>query len=240
MMKMMDSGLKFGRTWVDRIMGKVDKDQGVANAGKVLGIGNDGQVVPVEQSGGGSGSDVTTLHYGPVKTLLANGEKISLKFVTSSIGNAYIPYNANYYTVTEDAVNKTLTVNVLAPTQISASVQLTNGNGIEILPTADYTDYYEIALPQIPVVAMRLTLSDGSSVTAYFDAHFNDPRRVYFRLNKDGTLGGAGTDQIIIDNPRIDRIFSGDKRDWTVICPALTINLRMTAPSPVYALYTLG
>lgn len=48
------NGLKFGRTWVDRIMGKVDKDQGVANAGKVLGIGADGQVVPVEQSGGGS------------------------------------------------------------------------------------------------------------------------------------------------------------------------------------------
>ena len=49
-------GLKFNRTWIDRIMGKVDKNQGVANAGKVLGIGNDGQVVPVEQSGGGSGS----------------------------------------------------------------------------------------------------------------------------------------------------------------------------------------
>ena len=54
-MKFMEEGLRFGRTWVDRIMGKVDKDQGVANAGKVLGIGDDGQVVPVEQSGGGSG-----------------------------------------------------------------------------------------------------------------------------------------------------------------------------------------
>lgn len=45
----------FGKKWIDKILGKVDKDQGVANAGKVLGIGNDGQVVPVEQSGGGSG-----------------------------------------------------------------------------------------------------------------------------------------------------------------------------------------
>ena len=44
----------FGKKWIDKILGKVDKDQGVANAGKVLGIGNDGQVVPVEQSGGGS------------------------------------------------------------------------------------------------------------------------------------------------------------------------------------------
>ena len=44
MMKMMSTGLKFGRTWVDRIMGKVDKDQGVANAGKYLGVGEDGNV----------------------------------------------------------------------------------------------------------------------------------------------------------------------------------------------------
>lgn len=42
----------FGKKWIERILGKVDKDQGVANAGKVLGIGNDGQVVPVAQSGG--------------------------------------------------------------------------------------------------------------------------------------------------------------------------------------------
>lgn len=45
----------FGKKWIEKILGKVDKDQGVANAGKVLGIGNDGQVVPVAQSGGGSG-----------------------------------------------------------------------------------------------------------------------------------------------------------------------------------------
>lgn len=43
----------FGKKWIEKILGKVDKDQGVANAGKVLGIGADGQVVPVEQSGGG-------------------------------------------------------------------------------------------------------------------------------------------------------------------------------------------
>ena len=48
----------FGKKWIDRILGKVDKDQGVANAGKVLGIGDDGQVVPVEQSGGGSGEQL--------------------------------------------------------------------------------------------------------------------------------------------------------------------------------------
>lgn len=45
----------FGKKWIEKILGKVDKDQGVANAGKVLGIGADGIVTPVEQSGGGSG-----------------------------------------------------------------------------------------------------------------------------------------------------------------------------------------
>lgn len=46
----------FGKKWIDKILGKVDKDQGIANAGKVLGIGNDGQVTPVAQSGGGESS----------------------------------------------------------------------------------------------------------------------------------------------------------------------------------------
>lgn len=48
---MMNEG--FGKKWIDKILGKVDKDQGVANAGKVLGIGADGIVTPVEQTGGG-------------------------------------------------------------------------------------------------------------------------------------------------------------------------------------------
>ena len=39
--------------------GKVNTDQGVANAGKVLGIGSDGRVTPVEQSGGGGGGSIT-------------------------------------------------------------------------------------------------------------------------------------------------------------------------------------
>lgn len=34
---------------------KLDKQQGIENAGKVLGIGEDGMVKPVEQTGGGSG-----------------------------------------------------------------------------------------------------------------------------------------------------------------------------------------
>lgn len=65
----------FGKSWIDRILGKVDKDQGVANAGKVLGIGNDGQVVPVEQSGGGGGTSATVTTYTPATffTALENG-----------------------------------------------------------------------------------------------------------------------------------------------------------------------
>lgn len=37
------------------ILTKVDKDQGTENAGKVLGIGSDGMVTPVDGMGGGSG-----------------------------------------------------------------------------------------------------------------------------------------------------------------------------------------
>ena len=37
------------------ILTKVDKDQGTENAGKVLGIGIDGMVTPVDGTGGGSG-----------------------------------------------------------------------------------------------------------------------------------------------------------------------------------------
>ena len=53
----------FGKKWIERILGKVDKDQGVANAGKVLGIGNDGQVVPVEQSGGSGSGGIEVLTF---------------------------------------------------------------------------------------------------------------------------------------------------------------------------------
>lgn len=72
-MKFMEEGLRFGRTWVDRIMGKVDKDQGVANAGKVLGIGDDGQVVPVEQSGGNTTPTTVMYSAGEIYTAIANG-----------------------------------------------------------------------------------------------------------------------------------------------------------------------
>lgn len=84
MIKMKESGLKFGRTWVDRIMGKVDKDQGVANAGKVLGIGDDGQVVPVEQSGGGGSSFpyvevITNLDASELSNKIKQGDNLIVK-----------------------------------------------------------------------------------------------------------------------------------------------------------------
>ena len=86
------NGLKFNRTWVDRIMGKVDKDQGVANAGKVLGIGNDGRVTPVEQSGGGSG--------GYTEYALANlssDPTIIDKLVPGTIITTKVPMNVLYF-----------------------------------------------------------------------------------------------------------------------------------------------
>lgn len=44
------------------ILTKVDKDQGTENAGKVLGIGSDGMVTPVDGTGGGSGGTTQTDH----------------------------------------------------------------------------------------------------------------------------------------------------------------------------------
>ena len=93
-LKFEGNGLKFGRTWVDRIMGKVDKDQGVANAGKVLGIGSDGVVTPVEQTGGGGAFTpwTETIALADLNTYLNNnsikvGDKITFPFT-------YISYRA--------------------------------------------------------------------------------------------------------------------------------------------------
>lgn len=44
----------------DGICNSLDKQQGTENAGKVLGIGEDGLVKPVEQTGGGAGNNGAT------------------------------------------------------------------------------------------------------------------------------------------------------------------------------------
>lgn len=50
------------------ILTKVDKDQGTENAGKVLGIGSDGMVTPVDGTGGGSGGTTTQTDHGTADT----------------------------------------------------------------------------------------------------------------------------------------------------------------------------
>lgn len=101
-------GFKFNRTWIDRIMGKVDKDQGVANAGKVLGIGDDGQVVPVEQSGGGSSvwvEPVSISSYADLVGKVKVGDELIITASTRSItvGSS----NATFMTTTDGLIKLT-------------------------------------------------------------------------------------------------------------------------------------
>lgn len=87
---MMNEG--FGKKWIDKILGKVDKDQGIANAGKVLGIGADGIVTPVEQTGGGTESKLTgTFTPSQFITHVTNGDikvgdVLSFTSITRTIG----------------------------------------------------------------------------------------------------------------------------------------------------------
>lgn len=79
----------FGKKWIDRILGKVDKDQGVANAGKVLGIGADGRVTPVEQSGGGSSvwnESVSISSYADLVGKIKVGDELIATVSVRSIG----------------------------------------------------------------------------------------------------------------------------------------------------------
>ena len=95
------------------ILTKVDKDQGTENAGKVLGIGSDGMVTPVEGTGGGSGgttnyNDLTNKPRINGVTLEGNktGEEIGLINENQGVENAgkvlavgldgkVVPANAN-------------------------------------------------------------------------------------------------------------------------------------------------
>lgn len=110
----------FGKKWIDRILGKVDKDQGVANAGKVLGIGADGQVVPVAQSGG-------------------SGDVLFEKINIPSTG--YLYYNHNLYN-TSNMMDKpiivvaristyrpAITINSIDEANAVINASLANGNG---------------------------------------------------------------------------------------------------------------
>ena len=74
--------------------GKVNVAQGVANAGKVLGIGADGNVTPVEQSGGGGSAfpyieTITDLNPGELLNKVKKGDELILNtmiVIAGSIG----------------------------------------------------------------------------------------------------------------------------------------------------------
>lgn len=120
-MKFMEEGLRFGRTWVDRIMGKVDKDQGVANAGKVLGIGADGIVTPVEQSGGG-GSEPSF-----EKIEISSNEKI---YYNNTVYTASTIKNVPIFIVSRPSYkNPKVTVNSIDENNAIIHISLADGNG---------------------------------------------------------------------------------------------------------------
>ena len=120
-MKFMEEGLRFGRTWVDRIMGKVDKDQGVANAGKVLGIGADGMVTPVVQSSGG-GSEPSF-----EKIEISSNEKI---YYNNTVYNASTIKTVPIFIVARPSYKTpSVTINSIDEDNAIIHVSLADGNG---------------------------------------------------------------------------------------------------------------
>ena len=71
--------------------GKVNVAQGVANAGKVLGIGADGNVTPVEQSGGGSSfpyaEEISNMSASDLIAKLKQGDELQIDLRSYKMSN---------------------------------------------------------------------------------------------------------------------------------------------------------
>lgn len=78
------------------ISGKVDKAQGVSNAGKVLGIGSDGNVTPVEVSSGGENWE--ELNLSNVPTNWADGDRFKICLKAYYDGSTDTVKTVNYPT----------------------------------------------------------------------------------------------------------------------------------------------
>lgn len=130
----------FGKKWIDRILGKVDKDQGVANAGKVLGIGDDGQVVPVEQSGGGSGG-YTEYSLGNLSSDLTILDKI----VPGTILTSKVPIEIQYHYPSPSAFITVNDMNMVSSVTIKNTrlTQVATGIITSVVKNeqSDYTEY---------------------------------------------------------------------------------------------------
>ena len=92
--------------------GKVDKQQGAENAGKVLGIGEDGNVTPVEQTGGGGNTNIDQLLALAIKRQTETAETLhitdSAEFPILEIGCTGNSETNEVYKIKITACNKNL------------------------------------------------------------------------------------------------------------------------------------
>lgn len=92
--------------------GKLDKQQGQVNAGKVLGIGEDGNVTPVEQTGGGGDANIDQLLALAIKRQTETAETLhitdSAEFPILEIGCTGNSETNDVYKIKITACNKNL------------------------------------------------------------------------------------------------------------------------------------
>lgn len=213
----------FGKKWIDRILGKVDKDQGVANAGKVLGIGDDGQVVPVEQSGGGSGE--STIKFGDIIAELKAGNDVKPLAVFISSGMRTVYKNDNDFTATIDNDAKTIRLEILRADQLLASKSnsIFNEQEIAILNTPD-SDYFEIGEMGTQTIQFQcVNPVTSENMYVYFDyvntiPHYNSTR-IMKRVSPT-TMLGEYTD-ISLKDPYLNKTLTAN--GWTVSCDPFII-----------------
>lgn len=86
------------------ISGKVNIAQGIANAGKVLGIGVDGNVTPVEGSSGGEAWE--EINYSNPPTDWVNGDRIKMMFELYSTSTEPEGYGYSHNNIVEGMINQ--------------------------------------------------------------------------------------------------------------------------------------
>lgn len=130
---------------------KVDKDQGADNAGKVLGIGADGQVTPVEMGGG----DVTLDQLLPL-AIKATSDKAEMLNITDSADFKMLGFNL--YGQTEQVQTKGYNLWPMFKDAELSGVKLTaNKDGsVTLNGTCTRANLFELVLPLYP---MTYTLS---------------------------------------------------------------------------------
>lgn len=131
---------------------KIDKQQGAENAGKVLGIGEDGLVKPMEQTGGGGvGNNGATFIPSVDKDGfiswtndgdLPNPEPVNIKGAPGKPGNDYVLTEADKQEIAQEAANK-----VKIPTALPNPNALTFTGAVE--GTYDGSAPLTVEIPKI-------------------------------------------------------------------------------------------